>query len=229
MDKELIRYLLVQSREVVASNADWMGWNLFLAIIPLLLSVVLFRRFQPALPIVPAALPARFRSPIWWLGVATFVAFLPNAPYVLTDIIHLIGDIQQGASLWLSAFILIPLYLVFILSGFLAYVVSLINVGFFLHRVGWGHAIVAIELILHLLSAIGVYLGRFLRFNSWNIVTHPHVLARTVVDDLLDKPPLVAIGFSFVVLCLLYYPTKQIVLAVAAYRPQRQLQTMRYD
>ena len=58
-----------------------LGWNLFLALTPLGLSFVLFR------------INLKLNG-LWWLGAIVFFAFLPNAPYVLTDIIHLFDKLK---------------------------------------------------------------------------------------------------------------------------------------
>jgi len=78
----------------------------------------------------------RRRSSLWWFGFLVFFAFLPNAPYVLTDVIHLIEDIREINSVWMITLVVIPLYLLFILAGFEAYVVSLINFGYYLSWIG---------------------------------------------------------------------------------------------
>ncbi|HEY9752020.1 MAG TPA: DUF1361 domain-containing protein, partial [Coleofasciculaceae cyanobacterium] len=142
------------------SNSFWMGWNLFLALVPLVLSLFLFQAGSRS-------------SPIWWLGMLAFVAFLPNAPYVVTDLIHLIVAIQATDSLWFKLLVILPTYLLFVLVGFEAYVVCLINLGRFLQQKGLSHWTTAIELLLHGLCAIGVYLGRIERLNSWDLVVRP--------------------------------------------------------
>jgi uncharacterized membrane protein len=83
MKEELIATFL----QILRFNMRWMTWNLFLAFIPLALSVWLFRI-------------KRRRSGVWWLGFLVFFAFLPNAPYLLTDIIHFIEDIRRIESVW---------------------------------------------------------------------------------------------------------------------------------
>ncbi|MGK7901267.1 MAG: DUF1361 domain-containing protein, partial [Hormoscilla sp.] len=109
--------------DIILKNSPWMGWNLFLAFIPLCLSFWLFRS-------------TRSRSLLWWAVCLVFVAFLPNAPYVLTDTIHLIEDIRQNYSVWIVTLVLIPLYTLFILLGFEAYVLSLLNLGNYLKQQG---------------------------------------------------------------------------------------------
>ena len=199
MKTEVIE-LIARVIQVLQINIRWMTWNLFLAFIPLVLSIWLFRR------------PKRSRSWVWWLGFAVFYAFLPNAPYLLTDVIHLIDDIRTIQSVWIITLVLIPVYLVVILAGFEAYVISLINMGYYLHRIGKSQWILGMELITHALSAIGVYWGRFLRFNSWDFVTQPDAVITQGIEEILGKQPLVIIGISFVVLTALHWLMKRITL-----------------
>lgn len=222
-----LRSLIAEALHTVYHNADWMGWNLFLAVIPLVLSVFLFRRLQigNSTVIVPrTAIAHRHRSLLWWFGVVVFVAFLPNAPYILTDIVHFVEWVQRGASIWTVTLIYVPLFFLFLASGFEAYVMSLLNVGYYLKQRGLGRYIFAAELMLHALSAIGIYLGRFLRFNSWNILTHWNDVATSLVDDVLAKGPLLTIAVTFIILTVLYALLKPVHLALSNYwkfRPKR--------
>ncbi|NES93605.1 MAG: DUF1361 domain-containing protein, partial [Okeania sp. SIO2B9] len=126
-------------------------------------------------------------SSMWWFCLLIFIAFLPNAPYVLTDIIHLDQDIRQSNSVWVLTLAVVPQYLLFMFIGFEAYVLSLINLGYYLQRQSWSNFILGIELIIHCLSAIGIYLGRFKRFNSWDIVTNPNTLIKSVYSDMFGQ------------------------------------------
>lgn len=200
MEAELID-LIANVWGVLRSNSRWMSWNLFLAFVPLALSVWLFRRNR------------RRRSSLWWFGFLVFFAFLPNAPYVLTDVIHLIEDIREINSVWMISLVVIPVYLLFILAGFGAYVLSLINFGYYLNWLGRGKWILGAELLTHALNAVGIYLGRFQRFNSWDFITQPDALATSVVEDVLGKRPLVIIAITFVVVAGLYWILKRLTLA----------------
>lgn len=201
MTAELIT-LIANVWDVLRSNSRWMTWNLFLAFVPLALSFWLFRS-------------KRRRSSLWWLGFLVFLAFLPNAPYVLTDVIHLYEDIRAINSVWMITLVVIPVYLLFIMAGFEAYVLSLINLGYYLNRIGQGKWILWVELITHSLCAVGIYLGRFQRFNSWDFITQPDALATSVVEDLLGKRPLVIVAITFVVVAGLYWIMKPLSLAVS--------------
>ena len=198
---DLIRSWLEASFVALSSGFARILWNLFLAYIPVFLSVWLFRWSDR-------------RSPVWWVIFAIFIAFLPNAPYILTDIIHYIRSIRQGLSDSIIIFALTPQYLIFLIGGFQAYVMSLLNLEFYLTKIGQEKSIFAVQILIHFLSAIGIYLGRFLRFNSWDFVTQPDELAETLARDLSHKQPVLAIAITFIILLGLYWITKQINLGL---------------
>lgn len=186
---------------VLRINLYWMTWNLYLAFIPLALSLVLFRSQRP-------------HSWFWYLQLLVFIAFLPNAPYLVTDLIHLNDFIHITNSVWIILLIVLPLYLLFIFAGFEAYVLSLINMGDYLQRMGWGRWIFRAELFVNSLCAIGVYLGRFLRFNSWNFITKTNSLANSIIEVLLSFRQLLIIAVIFVVLSGLYWLMKQVSMKI---------------
>jgi uncharacterized membrane protein len=147
----------------LVGNVGWMGWNLVLALVPLGLARFLFgHRPRPAW--------------LLWAGGAAFVAFLPNAPYVLTDILHLPGDLAQVHSPWLAAAVLAQ-YGCLIGLGFVAYVLALVRLERWLAERGVSPGrVLAIDLSLHALCAVGIVLGRVFRFNSWDLLTDPRGL-----------------------------------------------------
>ncbi|NEO57070.1 MAG: DUF1361 domain-containing protein [Okeania sp. SIO3B5] len=153
-------------------------------------------------------------SLLWWFGCLIFMAFLPNAPYVLTDIIHLYQDIRQSNSVWVLTLAVVPQYLLFMFIGFEAYVLSLINLGDYLKGQGWSNFILGIEFIIHCLSAIGIYLGRFKRFNSWDVVTNPDALVKSVYNDMFNRGPILVIFITFIVILSLYWLMKLVTLAL---------------
>jgi uncharacterized membrane protein len=196
--------LITRVFHVLRINAKWMSWNLFLAFIPLALSIWLFR--------TGASRRSFSFSLIWWIGFLVFYAFLPNAPYLLTDVIHLIDDIRKIESVWIITLILIPTYLIVILAGFEAYVISLINWGYYLHRISKSQWILWMELITHALCSVGIYWGRFLRLNSWDFVTQPDALLIKGADEILSKQPLAIITITFAILTCLYWIMKRVTL-----------------
>ena len=197
--------------------SGWIVWNLFLAFIPLVLSFWLFTRRtkKRRRPMAESEIPiAQRRSLLWWIGWLVFIAFLPNAPYLLTDIIHLIEAIRAGYSIWITTLIFIPLHLFAILLGWEAYVISLINQSRYLKQQGAKKFILASELMTHALSAIGIYLGRFRRFNSWDLVTQPNVVFTSTINDLTTQKPLLVIVITFIILTIFYWVMKQITLGI---------------
>lgn len=156
----------------------------------------------------------RWQTFNWSILFLVFYAFLPNAPYVLTDVIHLYRDIRDIHSVWLITLVLLPVYILFICAGFEAYVLSLVNLGSYLQRIGKSTWVLGAELITHALCAVGVYLGRFLRFNSWDFITQPDTLVTAVVEDLFGKRPIVIMIVTFTVITGLYWLMKQATLRI---------------
>ena len=144
------------------------------------------------------------RSMFWWIGLFLFIAILPNAPYILTDIIHFYEAVRAISSGWKITLVIVPTYLIFIGIGWFAYAISLVNLRRYLIRLQLGQYVNIAELSLHLLCAIGIYIGRFIRFNSWSLVTEPKQLLRVLPGELIGKLPLVVILLTFVIVTFLY-------------------------
>jgi len=151
-------------RWLLRSSSHWMGIDLALAFLPLLLAVALFRTRHR-------------RGPIWWLGVALFIAFLPNAPYVLTDLIHLGPTMRAAPSRKAVVLGLLPLYAMFLLAGVESYVLCIRLLRRELARLEWRWRAVAVEAAVHVACILGVVLGRVERLNSWDMLHPERVLA----------------------------------------------------
>ena len=188
MSGQLINWMQVGGN-LFNQSTNRIIWNLFLAFIPLALSFYLFR--------------SQVRRNIWWwLLLLIFIAFLPNAPYVLTDSIHII-ELSPQYPKWAIATILIPQYTVFITLGFEAYVVSLSKLDRYLTNYLIPRYRTFIKAIAHSLCIIGVYIGRFERFNSWDFVTKPDIVIITTVKDLFDVEKLISMAIAFITIWLL--------------------------
>ncbi|HLM65698.1 MAG TPA: DUF1361 domain-containing protein, partial [Acidimicrobiales bacterium] len=131
-------------------SAGWMGWNLLLAAVPAVVAPLVFRHRGE-------------RTPLWWSGLAMFALFLPNAPYVVTDLVHLRNDVVAASGDTAVVTGVLPVYALFIGAGLLAYSYSLFEVGRYLGRAGLGARRGAVEIGIHLAAAVGVVLGRFAR------------------------------------------------------------------
>lgn len=197
-----MKLILADAFGAFSNYSGWIIWNLFLAFIPLILSFWLFFTGKQK------------RTLLWWFNFIIFITFLPNAPYLLTDIIHLIEAIRGGYSIWVTTLIFIPLHVFAIFIGWEAYVISVINQSRYLRRQGGRKFVFLSELITHALCAIGIFLGRFRRFNSWDLVTQPDILLTSTIGDLTAKKPLLVMLITFVILTILYWLTKQVTLGI---------------
>jgi uncharacterized membrane protein len=118
-------------------------------------------------------------------------------------------------SVWVLTFAVLPQYLLFMFLGFEAYTLSLIYMSDYIKRQNWGKFIWQTELIVHALSALGIFLGRFRRFNSWHLVTNPDMVVTGVMNDLTAKGPLLVIIVTFIIIASWYWFTKKVTLALA--------------
>jgi uncharacterized membrane protein len=158
---------------------------------------------------------ATLRTALWVVSFATFIAFLPNAPYVLTDIIHLIRGVStQFIPTWIVVVVIIPLHISAIALAFEAYVISILNLCEYIKRRAGRGWVLPVELTIHALSALGIYLGRFLRLNSWDLVVDPGNVVLDTLNTLGSKRPLAVIVITFVMLATLYWVMKQITLGL---------------
>ena len=169
---------------MVRTNVPWMTANLVLAAVPLLLAVFLFA-------------PPRVRTVSWWIGVGAFVAFLPNAPYVLTDVIHLATQ-SRSATTNVQVVALLVQYAILMATGLAFYGACLAVVRRRLLLDGLAHWRWPVEIGLHAVCSIGIFLGRFLRLNSWDLVARPGEVLRYV--GVPRVATVVVIAFTFCVL-----------------------------
>ncbi len=168
-------------------------WNLFLAWIPFYTSTKLQQlKNQPW---------AQYAVLLIWL------LFFPNSLYIITDLIH-VGR-ATGAPKWYDATLLFSAALLGLLLAF----VSLYQVEKFLQRKMNPQLVNAFVILILFLGSFGVYLGRFLRWNSWNILNKPLDLFISIGDRILN--PIVN-WYTWGVTCMLtilffliYYSAKK--------------------
>ena len=142
-------------------------WNLFLAAIPFGLSAALALAARPA--------GARLLLPVG----AAWLLFFPNAPYLVTDLFHLVP--RPGVPYWYD----LALIMSCAWNGLMLAFASLLDMHTLVRqRLGGGAGWLFVTLALGL-SAFGVYLGRYLRYNSWDILSNPFTLFYDIVQRLL--------------------------------------------
>lgn len=139
-------------------------WNIFLAFVPYAVSTLLF--------VYHDRLTNRL-----WIAIPVFVwlLFFPNAPYILTDLFHL--KHRAGVPYWYD----LALILFFAWNGLMLGYASLVDIQFiftkhFNKTVGWFVAMASL-----ILGGYGIYLGRYLRWNSWDIISSPIGLLTDIV------------------------------------------------
>lgn len=135
-------------------------WNLCLAWLPLVFALLAREAFQRT------ETQPKPGGKFWLLG-ALWLLFLPNAYYIFTDLIHLTN--RYHISFWVDLTVILSCALTGLVLGF----VSLFLMQSIVTKrrgplVGWGFVAAITGL-----SSFGIYLGRFLRFNSWDVIAKP--------------------------------------------------------
>lgn len=180
----LLTYRIIKSDGL---SYIFLAWNLFLALIPWWISDYLKQKETLQLKHVPL--------------MGAWLLFIPNSPYILTDLFHL--KPRPYLPLWFD----LVLVLSFALIGMLVFLKSLKDMFAILKAHVSSMLFTLLIPVVFWLIAFGLYLGRYLRFNSWNVVNHPFRLMRQSFDVLLEKD---TIGFTLifgVFMWFMYYIT----------------------
>ena len=142
----------------------WLTWNLFLALVPYLLTKFAVQNIS--------WIEKRRK---FVLLFSVWLLFLPNSFYIITDLFHL--EVASRIPLWFD----LALIFSFAWNGILLGVVSIrmmekmVQLNF--------PAIKEWQFVypLMLLNAFGVYIGRYLRYNSWDVIADPFQLTEDIV------------------------------------------------
>jgi len=159
-----------------------MNWNLFLGIVPLFFAWLYQRNIG-----------GKFTRILWFTA---WILFLPNAPYMITDFIH-IADIGPRSIHWYDGLMLFG----YAWSGILVWI----------HTTAMMYTKFSSKLfvpIVALFTAIGLYLGRYIRFNSWDMILKPVDILNQISDTFtqpLDHEPFLLFTTVFWVFLMLIY------------------------
>ncbi len=163
-------------------------WNLFLAWIPFGLAMIVNRLHTT--------------QPRWLIIIPTISAwllFFPNAPYLLTDLLHLRP--RTIIPYWYD----VMLFTSFAWTGLLLGLISLYPIHQFLKQYlpkPIEHGLIALLLFL---CSVGIYIGRFLRWNSWDIIYQPKGLLTDLHNIVFYPSELFPeLGISILFFCFLY-------------------------
>jgi uncharacterized membrane protein len=161
----LLRIILFKSDSFV-----WLFWNIFLAIIPFAISLFLYNLYQKK----------QLEGSVLFIGFILWILFLPNAPYLITDLMH-IGVVRKVPVLF-DSFLLFTIAWV----GVSLWLNSMFHMEkIFLNKYSKKQVSIFITIII-VLNSFGIYLGRFLRFNSWDIFTSPTSFSNKLLSSLFE-------------------------------------------
>ncbi len=182
------------------NNYLYFIWNLFLAWIPYLLSLYLPVSFH----VLRYKLLTYFLLLIWFF-------FWPNSPYILTDLLHL--KEKQNIPLWFD----LGLILSFSWTGLMLGFISLLEIQNLIRKrtnrlTGWIFAIITL-----VTGSLGIYIGRYVRFNSWDIVSNPVRLYSTLVthfQDHMQRMEMMVMTLQYGIFLFLGYLTIKIIIKI---------------
>lgn len=170
-------------------------WNLFLAIIPYFLSSNIHNNFFDK----SKKIQNTFYALVWLL-------FIPNTFYILTDFTHL--HFKNTFQFGLDILIISS----FSFAGFYVGLLSLQHI----HQLTiakYGNKIGNLFIVsISFLSAFGIYLGRVLRFNSWDIISKPIELVYTSIAALFSFETIIytlQLGSIILISYIIFYYWKQ--------------------
>jgi uncharacterized membrane protein len=149
-------------------NHLFLTWNLFLAFIPYWITRWMTNNIS--------IMENRFKL---ILALTAWLIFIPNSFYIITDLFHL--NRHPSAPKWFDLLMIFS----FAWNGIIAGIVSLRKVELIIRIIRGKSFSVVIVFAVMFLSALGIYIGRFLRFNSWDVITNPFSLVEEIGDMLI--------------------------------------------
>jgi uncharacterized membrane protein len=172
-------------------------WNLVLAWVPLALALFVYDRHRRG-----AGLPALAVPLLLWL------VFLPNAPYLVTEfgLLRIIEDMP----VWFDVALLTTFGWTGLMLGFVSvYLVQAVARRLAGAFAGWACALGALGV-----SGVGIYLGRYLRWNSWDLLVQPAAVLRDSAAR-LDSPQLIGMSLVMAAFLTVAYTVLYVVLDAA--------------
>jgi uncharacterized membrane protein len=144
----------------------FLPWNLFLAFIPYWVSGVVQK-----LPVTSAK-----GKSIFIFLLLIILLFIPNSFYIVTDLFHLKN--HHSAPVWYDLILIFS----FAWNGIVCGIIALNRVETIITKMIGKEYSVFIIFVIMCMSAFGVYIGRFLRYNSWDILVAPFALLEEIIN-----------------------------------------------
>jgi uncharacterized membrane protein len=170
----------------------FLNWNLFLAFLPWLLSTVII--------IYPKLQQNKFGLIIL---VFVWLLFFPNALYILTDLFHL--QLKTSIPKWFDLMLILSFAWVGLMFGFMSLWDIEKIIGNWINR----KLMPLVSLTLLFLGSFGIYMGRYLRWNSWDIIREPFNILYDISDRVLNpfqhKGTWGMTIFMFIFLSMIYW------------------------
>ena len=167
--------LLLLIRMIATNSLAYLflPWNLFLAFVPYWITWWMTRNISIIENKVKLV-----------IALAAWLLFIPNSFYIITDFFHLSHPTAIGfrsAPKWFDLLLIFS----FAWNGILCGIISLRRVEIIISLIsGRGFSILLVLGVMWL-CAFGIYIGRFLRYNSWDVITDPFSLAGKIIDMII--------------------------------------------
>jgi uncharacterized membrane protein len=174
----------------------FLNWNLFLAFVPYVFSGWIVQHHK------------KKKGWIVLLATAAWLFFVPNAFYIITDLFHL--DRNESVPLWFD----LALLLSFAWNGLLFGMLSVRQMEKLATQYFEKEIVLLLLFLIFFLNGLGVYIGRYLRFNSWDIVASPFQLLQDIVylciHPIRNRFDWSMIFCYSVLITLIYFSTKRL-------------------
>ncbi len=234
---------------LVIARVVWTGqirygfliWNLFLAWLPLIFALLAHEHYrngtrtkensgeptpdpskegnsprarQTSIPLL-GEVTGGFRNRNWRFAglTAAWLLFFPNAPYIFTDLIHL--TTRSYGHFWVDLMLILLCALTGLVLGFVSlYLMQSVVARMFGRLVSWLFIVGVAAL-----SSFGVYLGRFVRVNSWDLFARPGKLYHGI-NAWASDPFAHATSFAFPVLFATFLFIAYVMLYALTHLPR---------
>jgi len=155
----LIRMIVTNSVEYI-----FLPWNLFLAFVPFWIATGIAKNTR--------IIESRVKL---FGALAAWLLFIPNSFYIITDFFHF--SRFRSVPQWFDLLLIFS----FAWNGILYGIISLRRVEIIISEIRGRSFSILLVFAVMWLSAFGIYIGRFLRFNSWDVIADPFSLAREII------------------------------------------------
>ena len=162
--------LLLCTRIIITGHLTYvfLVWNLFLAFLPFAITEWLW-----------SIIRKEKNKLLLMAFVAMWLVFVPNSFYILTDLFHL--EKFHSAPKWFDLLLIFS----FAWNGLVLGILSVRKAELILEIYSGRGFSLFIVFIVMWLNAFGIYIGRYLRYNSWDIIMQPFSLFNELIQVLI--------------------------------------------